>query len=75
VVIKNIHFINPRNKIATVLQARIRHLGKLNPGKLKKERKNFIFNFNRPQESIAPGQIIVLYKKDNLIASGEIRLK
>ncbi len=70
VLIKNLHLINPREKIPKVIQARIRHLGELHSGKLNKN----IFKFNRPQEAIAPGQIIVLYSKDKLIASGEMRL-
>lgn len=63
--------INPKENIPNQLKARIRHLGRLIPGSLKGN----TFTFNKPQEGIAPGQFIVLYHKDQLIASGQIRLK
>lgn len=71
VFIKKFHLINPKEKIPKELKARIRHLGKLHAGKLK---SRHAFQFNKPIEGIAEGQSIVLYKGNQLIASGEIRL-
>ncbi len=70
VEIKKIHIINPKEKIPNNgLKARIRHLGQLHSGKLIKNQ----FIFEREVESIAPGQYIVIYNKDKVIASGEIK--
>lgn len=65
----NLHFINQKEKPKN-LKARIRHLGQLHPGKLIK--KTFIFN--KGIEGLASGQFLVLYSKDKIIASGEIRI-
>ena len=66
---KNIHLINQNEKLPkSGVKARIRHLGRLYEGKLIKNK----FIFHKPVESIAPGQIIVIYKKDKVLASGEI---
>lgn len=73
VKIKNLHLINPKEKIPRNLKARIRHLGKLNKGTLIKEQNNYYFKFNKPIEAIAEGQYIVLYKAQQVIGSGEIR--
>lgn len=70
--IKNIHFINEKAKIPSNLTARIRHLGVLHPGKLKKKKNHFYFTFKKPIKITAPGQYLVLYSKDKVIASGEI---
>ncbi len=72
VFIKNLYKINPKEKIPKNLKARIRHLGSLLPGKLTKHNNSYAFKFNKPQEALAPGQTIVLYSNDKLIASGEI---
>ncbi len=66
--IKSFHKINPNEKIPSNLKARIRHLGKLLPGSLKKN----IFTFKKPQEQLAEGQSIVLYHKNVVIGGGEI---
>jgi len=68
--IKNIHFINNKDKVAKNLSARIRHLGELYKGKLSKDKKSF--NLNKSVKAIAPGQILVLYDKNKLIASATI---
>jgi tRNA-specific 2-thiouridylase len=76
VFIKGFKMMNPKDKISkTNLKARIRHLGKLNSGKLKKEKGRYVFEFLKGQEGVAEGQIIAIYKGDALVASGEIRLK
>lgn len=68
----NFHIINKKEAIPSKLQARIRHLGQLNPGKLTKKGKKYQFIFNKTQEGIAPGQALVLYHKDKVIGGGEI---
>ncbi len=72
--INKIHFINPREKIPKNLKARIRHLGQLHKGKLIKKSNSYQFKFSKPIDAIAEGQYIVIYNKNKLIASGEIRL-
>lgn len=73
--IKNIHFINSKEKLPkSNLKARIRHLGKLHKGRLTKQNNSYYFIFKKPIESIAEGQFIVLYHKDRVIASGEMRI-
>ncbi len=76
IVIKSIHLVNPNyqlNKINT--RARIRHLGNLLAGKIIKQKGNYHFILNKSIEGIAEGQFIVLYNKNKLLGSGEIRLK
>tara|TARA_Y100000310_G_C20683361_1_gene817441 strand:- start:642 stop:1733 length:1092 start_codon:yes stop_codon:yes gene_type:complete len=68
--------LNPKDKIPSKgLKARIRHLGQLIPGTLKKSKNKYSFTFSKPQEGVAPGQSIVLYKNQQLLAAGEIRTK
>jgi tRNA-specific 2-thiouridylase len=66
--IKNLHLINPKEKIPTKLKARIRHLGQLYPGRLS----NNTFKLKKPIEAIAPGQHLVIYNKSKVIGGGEI---
>ena len=73
VKIVSLHFINSKEDSPSNIKARIRHLGKLLPGKLMKKSNSYYFKFAKPQEAIAPGQYIVLYHKDKVIASGEMR--
>lgn len=73
VKIKSLHLINPKDKIPIKLKARIRHLGELNSGKLKKKTNHYSFIFNKPVKGIAPGQFLVLYNKDKVIGSGKIK--
>ncbi len=69
VKIINFHQINQNQAIPkSGLTARIRHLGQLHQGKLTKN----IFKFDKPVESLAGGQSIVLYKGNRVIAGGEI---
>lgn len=70
VKVKNLHLINPKVKIPTKLTARIRHLGEMHSGKLIKSKGNYTFKFNKSISSIAPGQYIVLYNKQELLGSG-----
>jgi len=74
VIIKKFHLINPKEKIKGNLKARIRHLGKLIPGKLIKQKGKYMFIFNKPIEAIAEGQSIVLYHNEIVVGGGEIRL-
>ncbi len=69
------HFINPKDKIPKLVQARIRHLGQLYRGKLIKKSNKFVFISNKPIPSIAEGQFIVLYNKNICLGGAEIRLK
>lgn len=71
--IKSLHLINPKEKPPSKLKARIRHLGKLNEGILIKNKSDYSFKFSKPIEQVAEGQFIVLYHKNRVIASGEIR--
>ena len=57
------------------LKARIRHLGKLLEGKIMKQKDKYHFVLKKPIEGIAEGQIIVLYNKNKLLGSGEIRIR
>ncbi|HVY01858.1 MAG TPA: tRNA 2-thiouridine(34) synthase MnmA [Candidatus Nanoarchaeia archaeon] len=54
--------------------ARYRHLGPIIQGTLKKKNNLWTFTFSKPQEAIAQGQSIVLYRQKTLIAGGEIKL-
>jgi tRNA-uridine 2-sulfurtransferase len=65
--------INPSTPIPkSNIKARIRHLGALLPGKLNKKNNKYTFTLKKPQEAIAPGQAIVLYHNQELVAGGEI---
>jgi len=76
VFLKSFKQINPKEKLPNKdLKSRIRHLGALYSGKLKKENRRYTFTFNKAQEGVAPGQHLALYKKETLVARGEIRLK
>ena len=66
--LKNLHKINPKEKIPSNLKVRIRHLGQLHRGKLIKNK----FVLKEAIESITPGQIAVFYNKNKVIASAEI---
>lgn len=67
--------MNPNEKIPKEgLKARIRHLGRLLPGKLTKSKNKLKFILNKPEKAIAEGQAIVIYNKDKVIGGGEIRL-
>ena len=75
IIIKSLHLINPKEKIPkTDLKVRIRHRGQLNPGKLIKKNNHPVFIFSKPVQAIAEGQFAVLYHKNQVIGSGEIRL-
>lgn len=76
VIIKLFHLINPKEPMPkTNLKARIRHLGKLHLGKLKKQNGKYIFTFSKPVEALAKGQSLVIYHNKKVIGGGEIRLK
>ncbi|MEK6888893.1 MAG: tRNA 2-thiouridine(34) synthase MnmA [Nanoarchaeota archaeon] len=65
--IRNLKLINNNSKLSN-LSARIRHLGKLYPGKLVKN----TFITKTPISLPAPGQYLVIYKGQELIGSGII---
>ena len=73
VKINKIYFINEKDKIPSQLKARIRHLGQLHKGRLIKKSNLYYFKFTNPISSVAEGQYIVIYNKNQLVASGEIR--
>ncbi len=70
----NFHKINSKDGFSSNLKARIRHLGSLHKGKLIKKNSSYYFIFNKPIEQVAEGQYIVLYNKDKVIGSGEMRV-
>ena len=74
VTIKNIHFISGKT-ILGKFKARIRHLGKLHSGTLKKFSNKFKFVFNSGVEGIAEGQHIVFYRGQEVVGGGEMRFK
>ncbi len=67
------HRINPKEKLPSKLRTRIRHLGSLHPGILKKRGSQYLFTFDCPQEAVAPGQTLVLCKGAQVVASGQIQ--
>ena len=71
--IQKFKLINKKDFPKTNLKARIRHLGKLLPGKLSKKGKSLIFKLSKPEKEIANGQAIVLYQGKKLIGGGIIR--
>jgi len=72
IIIRKLHLINPKQKLPKRLKARIRHLGSLNQGTIKKVKNNYIFTFSKPIKGVAEGQAIVIYSKDEVIGGGEI---
>ncbi len=68
--IKSLHLINPKNPIPSNLKGRIRSLGEFHSGNLIKNKSHYTFKFNKPIHALAPGQYLVLYKNQELIASG-----
>jgi len=75
ITIKDLHLINKKENIPSNLKARIRHLGQLHSGKLIKKSNKYHFIFSKPVDALAEGQYVVLYNKQQVIGSGEIRLK
>ncbi|MBS3088737.1 tRNA 2-thiouridine(34) synthase MnmA [Candidatus Pacearchaeota archaeon] len=73
VFVKKMHWIN--DEVKNKLKARVRHLGELYSGKLKKERRRWIFIFDKGVFGLAEGQYIVLYSGEKLVGGGEIRLR
>ena len=72
--INNLHLINPKEKVLSDLKVKIRHMGSLLPGKLKKIGAGYTFTFSISQEGVAEGQFIVFYHKNKVLGCGEIRL-
>jgi tRNA U34 2-thiouridine synthase MnmA/TrmU len=69
------HHSHPREQLPhSGLHARIRHRGSLHSGMLKKRGARYFFVFSKPVEAVAPGQLLVLYNGERVIACGEIRL-
>lgn len=73
VFVKKINWIN--KEIKNNIQARVRHLGELYPGKLVQKGSRWIFNFDKGVFGLAEGQYIVFYSEEKLVGSGEIRLR
>lgn len=73
VYVKGFRMINPRAELPLKVRARIRHLGEMHSGKLRKSDGKWIFEFSRGVEGVAPGQIIAFYSGERMVASGEIR--
>lgn len=74
VFIKGFGWSGEREKIPSKLKARIRHLGELNSGKLSKKNGRWVFEFDKGVVGVAPGQYLVLYKGQRVVACGEMRL-
>jgi tRNA-uridine 2-sulfurtransferase len=74
IFIRHFGLVNKVDFPKSGLMARIRHLGKLVSGKLERGGKGFCFVFDKGQEGVAEGQMIVLYKGERMIGGGEIRL-
>ena len=72
--INKLHLINPNEKVPNILKVKIRHMGSLTPGKLKKTNSKYIFTFSRSQEGVAPGQFLAFYHKNKVLGCGEIRI-
>ncbi len=73
--LNSLHLINPKEGLPSNLKARIRHLGQLHQGKLIKKKANYHFTFYKPLQGLAEGQYVVLYDKDRVVGTGEIRIK
>ena len=73
IIIKDFHLINKNSKLSGNIKARIRHLSKLESGKLKKTKGKLTFLLKKPLEGIAEGQAIVLYQGSKVLGGGEIR--
>ena len=73
VFVKDFHWIG--REVSKGLKARIRHLGELYSGKLKKQSGKWVFVFDKGVEGVAEGQLIVLYRGDVLAGGGEIQLR
>lgn len=76
IAINSPHLINPNynlDKLKT--KARIRHLGDLLKGRIIKSKGKYLFILDKPIEGIAEGQYIVLYNKNKLLGSGQIRIR
>lgn len=76
VFIKNFKLVNKKDFPKTNLKARIRHLGALNSGKLRRlGGARWAFEFDKSQEGVAEGQFIVIYLGEKLVGGGEMRLR
>lgn len=74
VYVKGFKWSGEKEKIFSKLKARIRHLGELNPGRLSKKNGRWVFEFDKGVVGVAPGQYIVFYKGQRVVACGEMRL-
>ncbi|MBU0760777.1 MAG: tRNA 2-thiouridine(34) synthase MnmA [Nanoarchaeota archaeon] len=73
VFVKNMKFVNSEEKGR--MKARIRHLGELHGGVLRKSSAGrWTFVFDKGVEGVAEGQFIVLYFGERVVGGGEIRL-
>ncbi len=69
----NTNFINKVKFPITNAKVRIRHLGELHPASIIKQGNKIQVILKKPIKSVAEGQSCVIYKKDFILAGGEIR--
>ncbi|MBD3282392.1 MAG: tRNA 2-thiouridine(34) synthase MnmA [Candidatus Portnoybacteria bacterium] len=60
-------------KLPAKCNIKIRYLTKETPGIIKKQNKNYLIEFNKPQRAVTPGQSAVFYKKDQILGGGIIK--
>lgn len=66
--LSNLHFISSSPKSfykKTLVNVRIRKVGELLPATLSYQKKKFIIILKTPADGIAPGQAVVIYKKNS----------
>lgn len=75
IVLVRFHRINSQEKVPVRCCVRIRHLGALHKGSLRKRGNRYRFMFDALVEGVAPGQVAVFYKGKQIMGCGEIRFK
>ncbi len=73
IYLKDLHFLNGLEKTPQQLKVRIRHLGQLQAGVLKKRERKHFFLFSRSSVLPASGQRAVFYQGKRMVASAEIQ--
>ena len=69
----NIHHINTKSKFPIKVKVRIRHLGDLLPATIKTKSNKILVQFTKPISALAAGQVLVVYKGQEVLGCGEIR--
>lgn len=73
---RDLSFISGKTpKKATKVEARIRHLGNLEPGKLEIQGKKAKITFDRPVRAFTEGQSIVFYKNTRVLGGGIMQIE